>query len=51
MLTRRSSDENWVKYLLATGLVTVDQLQAMRGSQNQFDIGDLEQFLGGQIYR
>ena len=41
MLTKRSSDESWVKYLLATGLVTVDQLQAMRGSQNQFDIGDL----------
>ena len=41
MFTRRSSDENWVKYLLATGLVTVDQLQAMRGSQNQVDLGEL----------
>ena len=41
MFTRRTSDENWVKYLLSTGLVTVDQLQAMRGGQNQFDIGEL----------
>lgn len=41
MFTRRASDENWIKYLLSTGLVTVDQLQAMRGSQNQFDLGEL----------
>jgi hypothetical protein len=41
MFTRRASDEAWIKYLLATGLVTVDQLQAMRGNQNQFDICDL----------
>lgn len=41
MFTRRASDETWVKYLLSTGLLTVDQLQAMRGSQNQVDFGEL----------
>jgi len=41
MFTRRSSDQSWIKYLLTTGLVTVDQLERMRANQNQVDIGEL----------
>ena len=41
MFTRRSSDQSWIKHLLTTGLVTVDQLERMRANQNQVDIGEL----------
>ena len=41
MFTRRSSDQSWIKYLLSTGLVTVDQLERMRANQNQVDVGEL----------
>lgn len=41
MLFQRASDESWVKYLLGTGLVPVDQLQAMCGGQNQTDLTEL----------
>jgi hypothetical protein len=41
MFTRRASDEDWIKYLLNTGLVTVDQYQSMRGNQNQVDVTTL----------
>src|SRR5665213_4091526 len=41
MFTRRSSDEDWVKYLLNTGLTTVDQYQGMRGGRNLVDITEL----------
>jgi len=41
MFTRRPSDQGWIKYLLTTGLVTVDQLERMRANQNQVDIGEL----------
>jgi len=41
MFTRRSSDQSWIKYLLTTGLVTVDQLERMRANQNQVDMGEL----------
>ena len=41
MFTRRSSDEDWVKYLLNTGLTTVDQYQGMRGGRNMVDITEL----------
>ncbi len=44
MFTRRPSDQGWIKHLLATGLVTVDQFERMRAGQNQVDIGEL---LGG----
>lgn len=41
MFTRRPSDQGWIKYLLTTGLVTVDQLERMRANQNQVDVGEL----------
>ena len=41
MFTRRHSDQSWIKYLLNTGLVTVDQLERMRANQNQADVGEL----------
>ena len=41
MFTRRSSDEDWVRYLLNTGLTTVDQYQGMRGGRNMVDITEL----------
>ena len=41
MFTRRPSDAEWVKYLLNTGLLTVDQYQAMRGGKNQVDVTEL----------
>lgn len=41
MFTKRTSDEGWIKYLLSTGLIPVDQLQAMRGNQSQFDLTEL----------
>jgi len=41
MFTRRPSDQSWIKYLLSTGLVTVDQLERMRANQNQMDVGEL----------
>jgi len=41
MFTKRPSDHAWIKYLLSTGLLAVDQLEKMRGSQNQIDFGDL----------
>ena len=41
MFTRRPSDQSWIKYLLSTGLVTVDQLERMRANQNQVDVGEL----------
>ena len=41
MFTRRTSDEDWVKYLLNTGLTTVDHYQAMRGGKNQVDITEM----------
>src|SRR5713226_3345374 len=41
MFTRRPSDQSWLKYLLSTGLVTVDQLERMRANQNQADVGEL----------
>lgn len=41
MFTRRPSDQGWIKYLLTTGLVTVDQLERMRANQNQVDMGEL----------
>ncbi len=41
MFTKRPSDQAWIKYLLSTGLLAVDQLEKMRGSQNQIDFGEL----------
>jgi hypothetical protein len=41
MFTRRPSDQSWIKYLLGTGLVTVDQLERMRANLNQADVGEL----------
>ncbi len=41
MFTRRTSDEDWVKYLLNTGLTTVDHYQSMRGGKNQVDITEM----------
>ena len=41
MFTRRPSDQSWIKYLLSTGLVTVDQLERMRANRNQVDVGEL----------
>ncbi len=41
MFTRRPSDAEWVKYLLNTGLLTVDQYQAMRGGKSQVDVTEL----------
>ncbi|MGD0261653.1 MAG: hypothetical protein ABSD29_17820 [Verrucomicrobiota bacterium] len=41
MFTRRPSDQGWTKYLLTTGLVTVDQLERMRANKDQVDIGEL----------
>jgi hypothetical protein len=41
MYTRRPSDAEWVKYLLNTGLMSVDQYQTMKGGQNQIDLTDL----------
>jgi hypothetical protein len=41
MFTRRPSDQSWIKYLLSTGLVTVDQLERMRANQNQVDVAEL----------
>lgn len=41
MFTKRPSDQTWIKYLLSTGLLAVDQLEKMRGGQNQMDFGDL----------
>ena len=41
MFTRRTSDEEWVKYLLNTGLLSVDQYQTMRGGSNQVDITEI----------
>jgi hypothetical protein len=40
MHNRRASDEFWIKYLLNAGLLTVDQLQTIRGTQNQVDVGE-----------
>lgn len=40
MHLRRPSDELWIKYLLSTGLLTVDQLQTIRGTQNQVDLAE-----------
>ena len=40
MSTRRASDEGWLKYLLNTGLLSVDQLQALKGGSNQLDLTD-----------
>jgi hypothetical protein len=41
MFTKRPSDQAWIKYLLSTGLLAVDQLEKMRGGQNQMDFGEL----------
>jgi hypothetical protein len=41
MFTKRPSDQAWIKYLLSTGLLAVDQLEKMRGGQNQIDFGEL----------
>ena len=41
MFTRRPSDQSWIKYLLSTRLVTVDQLERMRANQNQVDVAEL----------
>jgi len=41
MFTKRPSDQAWIKYLLSTGLLAVDQLERIRGGQNQMDFGDL----------
>jgi hypothetical protein len=41
MFTKRPSDQGWIKYLLSTGLLAVDQLEKMRGNQNQIDVGEL----------
>lgn len=41
MFTKRPSDQAWIKYLLSAGLLTVDQLEKIRGGQNQMDFGDL----------
>jgi len=41
MFTRRASDQEWVKYLLNTGLVTIDQYQTMLGGQNQVEVTEL----------
>lgn len=41
MYTRRASDSEWVKYLLNTGLMSVDQYQDLKGGQNQFDLTEL----------
>jgi len=41
MFTRRPSDEEWVKYLLNTGLTTVDNYASMRGGKNQIDITEM----------
>jgi hypothetical protein len=41
MFTKRPSDQAWIKYLLSTGLLAVDQLEKMRGNQNQIDFSDL----------
>lgn len=41
MFTKRPSDQAWIKYLLSSGLLAVDQLEKMRGGQNQMDFGDL----------
>lgn len=41
MFTQRTSDQGWIKYLLSTGLLAVDQLEKMRGNQNQVDVGEL----------
>jgi len=41
MFTRRQSDQAWIKYLLSSGLVTIDQLELMRANQNQVDVGEL----------
>ncbi len=41
MFTKRPSDQAWIKYLLSTGLLAVDQLESIRVGQNQMDFGDL----------
>lgn len=41
MFTKRVSDQAWIKYLLSTGLLAVDQLEKMRAGQNQMDFGEL----------
>lgn len=41
MFTKRPSDQAWIKYLLSTSLLAVDQLERIRGGQNQMDFGDL----------
>lgn len=41
MFTKRPSDHAWIKYLLSTGLMAVDQLEKMRGNLNQIDVGEL----------
>lgn len=41
MFTKRPSDQAWIKYLLSTGLLAVDQLEKIRGGQNQMDFVDL----------
>ena len=41
MFTKRPSDQAWIKYLLSTGLLAVDQLEKMRGGQNQMEFGEL----------
>lgn len=41
MFTKRPSDHGWIKYLLSSGLLTVDQLEKMRSNQNQVDVGEL----------
>lgn len=41
MFTKRPSDQAWIKYLLSSGLLAVDQLEKIRDGQNQMDFGDL----------
>lgn len=41
MFTKRPSDQAWIKYLLSTGLLAVDQLEKIRAGQNQIELGDL----------
>ena len=41
MFTQRLSDETWIKYLLSSGLVSVVQLQTIRGGQNQVNVAEV----------
>jgi hypothetical protein len=41
MFTKRPSDQTWIKYLLNSGLLAVDQLEKIRAGQNQVELGEL----------